>query len=69
MIKPFSDTETGTPHKWEDGWYVATYPPLGTETLHGPYRTRKRARWAQHGLKERNKNSRFRYERTWRAIA
>ena len=55
MKEPFSDTETGSPYKWEDGWYVDTYTPVGTETMHGPYRTRKRARWAQHGLKKPNK--------------
>jgi hypothetical protein len=56
----FPDNYISAPYKMRQlggGWFVDEFPAIGGETIHGPYRTRKRARWARNGLRKRAKGS------------
>ena len=61
----FPDNYISAPYQIRSGgrWFVDEFPAIGSETVHGPYRTRQRARWARNGLRERAKGSGAQLER------
>jgi hypothetical protein len=64
-LKPLKDTEYTQPfHKW-GGWHYTAYPPIGQETVHGPFKTREDARIARQEMKSKTKGDRLSFERAF----
>jgi len=63
--KPFPNSKFDQPAFIFGGWHVTQWPPVGDETIHGPYPTRTAAREARTKLISNTGDDRFAYERAF----